>query len=114
MPSRWRRRRAAVFLFFLVSIFFLALSPSLSLSLESEESEESEEEEEEEEEEVEASEESEESLLLSSLLLELLELLLPLPTAERALCLSDPWSNARSHHASPQSVAGTLALLAPT
>ena len=83
--------------------FFGRFLRSLSLSLESEESEESEEDE---EEEVEAS--SEELSLSLSLLLEL-ELELP-----PAVCFLAPWSNARSHHASPQSVAGVVALLAPT
>lgn len=96
VPSLWRPVSPPSFLLFR---FFLLPSRSLSLSLESEE----------EEEEVEASP-LESALSLSLLLLEL-ELLLPLPPA---LCFLAPWSNARSHHASPQSVAGAVALLAPT
>ena len=101
MPSRCR---VAVFFFF----FLLFLSLSLSLESEEEESDS----EDEEEEEVET------SLSLSSLSLSsstssslLLELLLPSPPA---LCFLAPWSNVRSHQASPQSVEGALALLAPT
>ena len=61
-----------------------------------------------EEEEDEASSEESSSLSLP------LELPLPLLLPPPALCFLAPWSKARSHHASPQSVAGAVALLAPT